>query len=230
LLDVLSGTSPDYAVVAQKAAKPEQMGLFDAAFKKDYGLSLGTLAMQHEARIATAEATAQQAAARAQAAEVGLSAVHASFSWRITKPLRWLNRRVKASLSALSTSCSRLIAPIRRWCGNQVRLMRQQGLLSRLKAPVKKTVRTLARRGDAFLRDRPNLRCRCVNLTRRLGLYDPLRPLYWRCLGLHSVGNLRTVRRLDAASHLPADSLTPHARLIHTHLNAAIQHRREDRR
>ena len=48
LIEILSGVSPDYAVVAQKAAPPEILQAFDAAFSQDYGLTLGNLSERYE--------------------------------------------------------------------------------------------------------------------------------------------------------------------------------------
>lgn len=47
LFDVLSGVSPDYAVVAQKDADPNLLGLNDAAFKKEYGVSLEKISKRY---------------------------------------------------------------------------------------------------------------------------------------------------------------------------------------
>jgi O-antigen chain-terminating methyltransferase len=73
LFDVLAKASPDYAVVAQKDAEPAQLAAFDAAFDKEYGLTLGTLASRYdaraEARLQQAEALARGLEARALAAE-----------------------------------------------------------------------------------------------------------------------------------------------------------------
>lgn len=46
LANVLDGVSPDYAVVAQKAALPEELAPFDAAFQTTYGISLRHM-MEH---------------------------------------------------------------------------------------------------------------------------------------------------------------------------------------
>jgi SAM-dependent methyltransferase len=49
LVDVLQGVSPDYAVVAQKAAEsPDQAELFDALFAHEYGIDLRTLATRYD--------------------------------------------------------------------------------------------------------------------------------------------------------------------------------------
>ncbi|QYA13701.1 class I SAM-dependent methyltransferase [Rhizobium sp. AB2/73] len=56
LIDVFQGVSPDYAVVAQKAAPNKFLQKFDGPFNADYGLTLDTLSQRFEARlISTAE-------------------------------------------------------------------------------------------------------------------------------------------------------------------------------
>ena len=75
LLDVLGGVSPDYAVVAQKSVASEQMQLFDEAFNINYGLSLGVLAQQYEARLALSEA-------RSEYAESAVKEIKKSLPWR----------------------------------------------------------------------------------------------------------------------------------------------------
>ena len=52
LIHVLSGVSPDYALVAQKNAAPELLAEFDSPFTADYGLSLSTLAQRYDAQAA----------------------------------------------------------------------------------------------------------------------------------------------------------------------------------
>ena len=46
--EVLSGTSPDYAVVAQKQAQPELLAGFDPVFDAAYGMSLDQLAVRYD--------------------------------------------------------------------------------------------------------------------------------------------------------------------------------------
>lgn len=92
LHDVLSNVSPDYAVVAQKSATPEQMQLFDTAFEKNYGLDLETLALRYEARVATTEralATTERAVAKAinMLEQVGIT--------RLWRTLRWISDKLK---------------------------------------------------------------------------------------------------------------------------------------
>jgi 2-polyprenyl-3-methyl-5-hydroxy-6-metoxy-1,4-benzoquinol methylase len=46
--DVLAGTSPDYSIVAQKEAAPEQLAAFETAFETSYGVSLDQLAVRYD--------------------------------------------------------------------------------------------------------------------------------------------------------------------------------------
>jgi SAM-dependent methyltransferase len=73
LHDVLSGVSPDYAVVAQKGAIESIFQKFDAAFDREFGLSMAVLAARYELQ---AEARALELSERATQAEA--RAVHAS--------------------------------------------------------------------------------------------------------------------------------------------------------
>jgi SAM-dependent methyltransferase len=73
LSDVLSGASPDYAVVAQKPADERLTTLLDECFAKEYGLTLDSISSRYDTRIderiAQAESRAQQSETRAQQAE-----------------------------------------------------------------------------------------------------------------------------------------------------------------
>ncbi|MDE2606455.1 MAG: methyltransferase domain-containing protein [Burkholderiales bacterium] len=117
ILDVLNGTSPDYAVVAQKAAEPAFMANFDAAFGRDVGLSLAQVArryddelhrrfetLQHELT-RTVHAMQRMDAVHQQQAE--LLATHASQLAQLRKalsPLLWLraqSRRLGTAMRSL---------------------------------------------------------------------------------------------------------------------------------
>ena len=51
--NILTGVSPDYAIVAQKSADPSLLAAFDAPFAQTYGTRLLTLAQQYDAKIST---------------------------------------------------------------------------------------------------------------------------------------------------------------------------------
>lgn len=116
LRDVWEGVSPDYAVVAQKAADATMLEASGAAFTKEYGLTPSVLmgkfdqqalrvsecaaaaqaqaqqaqaqAQQASERAAEAQAQALQASQHAMNATAALRAIHQSRSWRLTAPLR----------------------------------------------------------------------------------------------------------------------------------------------
>ena len=48
LINVISGSSPDYAIVAQKAAPEGDLAVFNSAFEQEYGLSIDTLAQRYD--------------------------------------------------------------------------------------------------------------------------------------------------------------------------------------
>lgn len=117
---VLGGASPDYAVVAQKAAADDIQSKCDHAFSLEYGIDTVTLANNYSDQqnqkfevmqygLQQAESRAQQAESRAQQVESVLNIIYSGFSWRITRPLRWLGdlrrklkqRSISGALKAL---------------------------------------------------------------------------------------------------------------------------------
>lgn len=136
LYDVLTGASPDYAVIAQKTAPEETLALFDEPFEREYGLSFDTLAERYDAsmgsrvaqvearaiqaeakaaesdtRAARSEADLQQALRNAHEWQAQIQAVHDSLSWKITKPVRALGQiagRPSIFFDALSASVGKL--------------------------------------------------------------------------------------------------------------------------
>ena len=99
VLDVLNGTSPDYAVVAQRCGPTSQLGLTDHAFQAEYGTTQAQLAMAYDRKIKallqqTAE-DAKQTAEDAKQTQDELQAIYNSRSWRITKPSRFFMGRIR---------------------------------------------------------------------------------------------------------------------------------------
>jgi O-antigen chain-terminating methyltransferase len=77
LLAVLSGVSPDYAVIAQKGGDASSIASFDAVFDKDYGLTLELLANRYQERFDVMERKTQMLEAR-------LNRI-----WKLLEPLKW---------------------------------------------------------------------------------------------------------------------------------------------
>ena len=77
LFAVLSGVSPDYAVIAQKGGDAAALASFDAVFAKEYGLTLVTLANRYQERFDVMERKTQLLEAR-------LNRI-----WKLLEPLKW---------------------------------------------------------------------------------------------------------------------------------------------
>ena len=67
LLEVLTGVSPDYAVVAQKDAPQEVIEATSPAFSTEYGVTLETLANQYQQQVETSANTQEERALAAEA-------------------------------------------------------------------------------------------------------------------------------------------------------------------
>jgi GT2 family glycosyltransferase/SAM-dependent methyltransferase len=151
LMDVIAGASPDYAVVAQKAASPSQLAAFDAAFGVEYGLSLQRLTDRYDAAHATkvqqADAIAQQAKAMGEQALSRvrhLTEAHALMEQQMAMTSQYVSQvdqravATEQQLHAMLNSTSwRVTAPLR-WVGIQLGLWRAQGLRGRLAAVLHK--------------------------------------------------------------------------------------------
>lgn len=75
---VLEGVSPDYAVVAQKAAAPGVLAQFDAAFAAEYGISLGLASHRYDVQSAQLRGRLDTATSYGEQALDQLEAVRAS--------------------------------------------------------------------------------------------------------------------------------------------------------
>ena len=77
LFAVLSGVSPDYAVIAQKAGDASTVASFDVVFAKEYGLTLEFFANRYQERFDVIERKTQMLEAR-------LNRI-----WKLLEPLKW---------------------------------------------------------------------------------------------------------------------------------------------
>ena len=71
-----------------------------------------------------------------------------------------------------------------KWLVRQIRLLRQQGIVNRLKAFVKKAARYIIRPVYKFMNSHHKLRRNLAVITKKLGLYNWLQPIYLRMSGL----------------------------------------------
>jgi hypothetical protein len=77
-----------------------------------------------------------------------------------------------------------------KWLVHQIRLLRQQGLVNRLKAFLKKAARYIIRPVYKFMNSQHKLRRNLAIITKKLGLYSWLQPIYLRMSGLESPLNI----------------------------------------
>jgi len=192
--DVLGGVSPDYAIVAQKAAPEEVLRSVSLAFEQEYGVTLGQLSGKYDQQLQQTADLAQQAMMKAEAA---LTAIHTSSYWRMTKPLRW--------------------------AGHQVSLLRRDGIMGRLKAFVKKSFRPILASAISYFDARPSLRARHSGVGGKKGVYDKLSSLYLRISpeegsfrSLHSADS-------PYAPILTMTQSTPHARQVYEDMIAELK-------
>lgn len=154
LMDVLGGASPDYAIVAQKAA-PGQPGLLDTAFGLQRGLSLDTLAAHYDGKLKSdihvASVNAVQAERHAREAS--------DFAVRSEALLQHLQHRLAHAEQSAHAAYA------------LAESVRQELARRTLRHQVGRVVRRVLT---------PAVRLRLVAITRRLGIYAPLRALYRR--------------------------------------------------
>ena len=170
LIEVFTGVSPDYAIIAQTNAPPSSMSAFSSAFQKDYGLTLDEISKHYdqtnqklisrlEFDLARIESEAQAANARAQLAEsevetlqITLQRIYASLSWKITHPLRLIKYIIK------------------KYIWRQIHDHYKSN-------PIKKKIFN----ATIFLFEKnQKSRTLIISLAKKLRLYKILAPIYWR--------------------------------------------------
>lgn len=152
LCDALSGVSPTYAVIAQKATVEDQSGVEIDSIEPLHGVKLETLTdtydQQLEQQFAKLKATASEALELAKDAEGKLNYIHGSLSWRLTRPLRWLD--------------------------HQLNLLKEHGPFGRIKAFARRVMTSLVNRAFNFAATRPKVNALGTVLIKKTGLHARL--------------------------------------------------------
>ncbi|AWP24941.1 methyltransferase type 11 [Acidiferrobacter sp. SPIII_3] len=199
LNDVLRGASPDYAVVAQKAAPNETLVLFDQAFNQEYGLSLNILAERYDgsisARATQAEARATQAEARATQAEA-----------RATQAEARATQAEARATALLNSTSSRFTTPLR-CLGSVARGLRAN--------PWKSGAKSLIQHAASYIRRRPWLKKASLTL---LNWFPGLRSRLFRV-----VSGATMLPDQPPSGPVVVAHLTPYARQIYANLKTAIE-------
>jgi O-antigen chain-terminating methyltransferase len=133
LMDVLSGVSPDYALVAQKNALPALMAEFDAPFNAKYGLSLDTLARRYDEQTSQLNMQLGERSDQLEKAVVQLVAQMRQVQTHIESQLSQVQTHIESQLSQVQTQLEgilgsrswRITAPMR-WLGGAARRVRER--------------------------------------------------------------------------------------------------------
>jgi len=227
LRDVLGGVSPDYAVVAQKAADAPLLDCTSDAFAKEYGLTLDVVvekfdqqAMQASERAALAEAQAQQACERAALAEAQAQQACERAALAEAQAQQASERALNAAsaLTAVANSWSwRLTAPLR--MASRAVIAFSQGPKD-LKLAIKTKIKILLAHASLYVTRRPKLRDAALVV---LAQFPSLRARL----------KVATMNRSFAQTTVPTVStdlanLTPRARQIYADLKDAIDRRQKE--
>ena len=217
LMDVLGGVSPDYAVVAQKAAAPDVMERFDTVFDTHYGIDLNDLAGRYDGTLQRRMVALDQRLAKAEAQAVGMTdalarittlqdaernALRQSASWRITAPLRWAGSLVLRPATTARTSANWFI---------HRSIHTFQRPLSRLMAAVLRRPQLSYRINQVLLRY-PALYQQLLDVARSRGVVADM-----------SAASVHAPRIREDITTLELVHLTPRARQIYADLQQAIK-------
>ncbi len=238
LRDVWEGVSPDYAVVAQKAADAPLLEASGAAFTKEYGLTPGVLigkfdqqAQQASERATAAQTQAQQASERATAAQTQAQQASERATAAQTQAQQASERaeNAEAALRAIHQSRSwRLTAPLRR-VGHMARVTIQR--TKALQLTIKKQIGSLLTHAVHHVGQHPTLRRTVLHV---LGRFPALKA---RLKAAVMAGRLKAAvmagDTLAPAISPPVSAgvanLTPHARQIYTVLKNKMDRRKKER-
>jgi O-antigen chain-terminating methyltransferase len=237
LEDVLTGVSPDYAIVAQKAAPQPVLELAAHAFEVDHGLDLSGLLNRWDARFENEMTKVKQAQDQAkeiaqqlqrqvqetlelgQLAQTAAEEVKAKAEQAQAAAIQAVNaaQHQAQELNALYASKSwRYTKPLR-WIFEQTRRLKAEGPKERAKALVLK----VHRRIDQELMHRPTFRLQLIGLSQKIGLHALLKKTQtqWR----EQPGN----EPARSAATSPIEPLSPRAQIIYEDLKKAIGQHQE---
>jgi O-antigen chain-terminating methyltransferase len=146
----LGGVGEAYAVVAQKFVNSEiDIDKIQNTDSPDVEKLMSFYDQQINQQLMTLSKATADAMLVAKKAEDALQFIHQSFLWKATAPIRWLE--------------------------HQTRMLRQYGVLARIKALLIKVITSVINRGFNFVSVRPRLHRLCLTAIRKVGLYERVR-------------------------------------------------------
>ncbi len=169
VLDVLTGASPDYAVVSQKAGHPGLKHDLQALFDKAYGISGHVLLERHRQQTHDAQfqwdKSMSQVRLSAQKAEVLANQFQANIA------------QISESVHLLHQTHSRQYKGVIGWVVLQTLRLAEQGLWARVRALLLKVLRVLLAPLVRFIKSNPALKLKLIKFTQAVHLDVFLRKL-----------------------------------------------------
>lgn len=229
LFDVLSGVSPDYAVVAQKSATENVLAELDAPFSAHYGLTLATLAQRYDDQANKRSAEAIELVHQAEVRVAGNAQAMAERIARLEQTLPQAIERLAQAESQIARALAaeeqlhaillsrswRITAPLRS-AGDTLRRLRVAAREGRLANVAKNRLKPIIRRAGYEVMRRPHLkRYALAALDHMPGLKDRLRNFLHASTAAGPHGGQKP------------DSLSPRAARIYSELKKAIDARKK---
>ncbi|MDB5775637.1 MAG: hypothetical protein JWP38_1770 [Herbaspirillum sp.] len=173
LFEVLSGVSPDYGIVAQKAGDADTFARFDPAFNADYGVTLSDLAQRYDTHIMQLHAQLEAKIVEMQTQlDTKLDELQAKIDHSYKKKLR---RFMEHRLPALTLRLRAITARYDRNAVEPTGLPRRRGIYSRTRRAwqargnTRQFAKHVIAHGVLFVNARPYLKI----LVKRVMCYFP---------------------------------------------------------
>lgn len=170
MLDVLTGASPDYAVVAQKAGHPELKSSLQGLFDQAFGITGHALLERHRQQTNDARFKLEKLISNAQ--------LSAQKSEILTSQLQSRAYQLSEHIQNLQLMQQRTYKGDVGWLVLQILRLAEQGVGSRLKALCLKVLRLFMSPLLNFTQARPVLKMRLIRLSQFLGLEPFLRKYF----------------------------------------------------
>ena len=216
LQNVISGASPDYAVIAQKQASDNILELTSDPFEADYGLSLEDLLGRWDRRFDRLESKAQEAESKAQEAES-----KAQEALALAEHAEAMADQYKLQLElALASTSWQFINLLTSPMNHMHKLLKLRD-----QAKLKQLSKTILFQLTRLIRDHPPIKRTVKRLASLLGLTARLKHMYWAA----QVGPVGFHHNLSDAPH-DLKQLNPRAHQIYNELKTAIKYRQDAKR
>lgn len=244
--DVLGGVSPDYAVVAQKTAPSEVLERVSQALDMDYGVTLAAAANQFELGLQS------QTESKVNELDIKLNKTLQRVDLALSERLNSTNARIVVAVNELDIKLNLTLQRVDRELnerlnkidarlnefeaslspfiriGNQIRLLRAQGIFGRTKVISKKVLRVIIGRLIKIGASFPRIKRAMIYLSKKFGVYDRIQssrrqpsPAYPSVLepnAIHHLNEFTDEDQNEALSNLPAE-----VRKAFKELNAEIK-------